>query len=66
MQAHQERVVDEARELRTRLDKLTEFLIGSPVYRGLPEDEKIRLHLQQRAMRTYWEILTDRIAAFKD
>lgn len=63
MQAHQQRVVDEKRELADKLTKLNAF-IGSKVYIGLPEDEQFRLARQAGIMKDYLDILNDRINAF--
>ena len=60
---HQQRVVDEKRELDERLKKLSEFF-SNPIFHGLPEEERSRLSRQRRAMTTYSDILGERIAAF--
>lgn len=60
---HQQRVLDEKRELDDRLQKLVAFF-STPIFHGLPESEQIRLERQAVAMRTYSEILGERIAAF--
>jgi hypothetical protein len=63
MQPHQQRVVDEKCELDARLAKLTPFF-NTPIFAGLGPDEQIRLGDQAYAMRTYSDILGQRIAAF--
>ena len=60
---HQQRVLDEKRELDDRLQKLVAFF-STPIFHGLPESEQIRLERQAVAMRTYSEILGERIANF--
>ena len=60
---HQQRVVDERRELDERRDKLSAFY-STPIFHGLPESEQSRLLRQGVAMRSYSEILGERIAAF--
>ena len=60
---HQQRVLDEKREPDDRLQKLVAFF-STPIFHGLPESEQIRLERQAVAMRTYSEILGERIAAF--
>lgn len=60
---HQQRVVDERRELDERRDKLSAFY-STPIFHGLPESEQSRLLSQGVAMRSYSEILGERIAAF--
>lgn len=63
LQPHQQRVVDEKRELDDRREKLNAFFSTS-IFHGLPESEQSRLLRQGVAMRTYSEILGERIAAF--
>ena len=63
LKPHQQRVVDEADELRTRLEKLSAF-IGGEVYLTLDEGERSRLSRQAAVMCDYLDILTERIAAF--
>ena len=60
---HQQRVVDEKRELDDRREKLMAFF-STPIFHGLPESEQIRLERQAVVMRSYSEILGERIAAF--
>lgn len=62
---HQQRVVDEQRELGARIVKLSAFITGSNgVFLTLPVDEQNRLTAQLAAMTGYLAILDDRIAAF--
>ena len=63
MQPHQQRVVDEHSELVTKIVKLTDFF-GTPLFARLPETEQHRLQTQAVAMRTYRDILAERIDAF--
>lgn len=60
---HQQRVVSEKAELDEKRAKLTAFY-STPIFHGLPESEQTRLLRQGVAMRTYSEILGERIAAF--
>lgn len=60
---HQQRVVDEKTELDDRRTKLSAFY-STPIFHGLPESEQTRLLRQGVAMRSYSEILSERIAAF--
>jgi hypothetical protein len=64
MQPHQQRVVDEKTELDEKLTKLGEFIESSPIFAGLPDDERERLVRQKSCMAEYSEILGERIAAF--
>jgi hypothetical protein len=60
---HQQRVVAEKAELDDKRSKLTAFY-STALFHGLPESEQSRLLRQGVAMRTYSEILGERIAAF--
>jgi hypothetical protein len=64
MQPHQQRVVDEKKELDEKLTKLNLFIAESPTFTGLPDDEKSRLIAQKAHMEGYSDILGERIAAF--
>ena len=66
MQPHQERVVNEKKELDEKLDKLKAFIETSSVFKSLPDDERRRLELQFDVMTEYSSILSQRIAAFTD
>jgi hypothetical protein len=63
---HQQRVYFEKKDLDDKLDKLKAFLDSSPIYRDLPEDERVRLNRQFDVMAEYSSILSQRIAAFKE
>lgn len=60
---HQQRVVDERTDLDDKLSKLNGFFLA-PLFSTLPAAEQGRMRTQAVAMRTYSEILTERIAAF--
>lgn len=60
---HQQRVVDEKKELDDRREKLDAFS-GTDTFRALPEDEQDRLRRQWDAMRTYSSVLQERIDHF--
>jgi hypothetical protein len=64
MEAHQERLVVEKRELGEKIDKLDAFINGH-VFGGIPKIEQDLLQLQVIHMRAYSEILGERIAAFQ-
>jgi hypothetical protein len=66
MQPHQQRVVDEKKELDEKLDKLKAFIDTNPVFKTLPEDERSRLNRQFDAMAEYSNILAQRIMAFPE
>jgi hypothetical protein len=63
MAPHQERVVQEKKELDEKLSKLSEFGV-TPLFASLPADEQGRLNRQHSVMEEYSRILGERIAAF--
>ena len=63
MLPHQERVVEEKRELDEKLSKLSAFGI-SPLFTTLNPEEQGRLNRQYLVMEEYSRILRERIAAF--
>lgn len=63
MAPHQQRVVDEKKELDDKRDKLVAFF-STDLFRGLDQAEKDRLRTQHGVMGVYSEILHQRIAAF--
>ncbi len=60
---HQQRVLAEKVELDTRREKLIAFF-STPVFHALPESEQILMERQAVAMRTYSEILAQRVETF--
>lgn len=64
MQPHQQRVVDEKKELDDKLNKLKAFIEANPIFKALPEDERGRLGRQFDVMAEYSSILSQRIVAF--
>jgi ubiquinone biosynthesis protein UbiJ len=63
MQEYQERVVVEKKDLDTKIINLAK-IIGNEVYASVPADERARLAEQIQHMRSYSEVLGQRIAAF--
>lgn len=61
---HQQRVLDEKRELDERLSKLDAFILDNPLYRQLPTSEQDRMARQSKAMAAYSGVLAERIEAF--
>lgn len=61
---HQQRVVDEYLELDERREKLGVFISDSPIFTGLPEDEKQDMRLQYWHMCSYASVLESRIKRF--
>lgn len=64
MLVHQQRVVQEKKELDAKLEKLAAFNSGE-VFKTLDGDEQDRLVHQAYVMTQYSEILRRRIQAFK-
>lgn len=64
MEAYQQRVVDEANELRDRRGKLYAFIAQNPLFRKLPDDEQRRMNDQLVVMDQYALILQERINHF--
>jgi hypothetical protein len=60
---HQQRVIDEKRDLDEKLAKL-EAVFDTPIFAGLEPAEQQRLHDQAVAMHEYANILADRVDAF--
>jgi hypothetical protein len=60
-----ERVIAERDELKTRLDKLTSFILG-PLFLAVEESERDRLKRQESYMAAYLYILNERIEHFGD
>lgn len=63
MQLHQERVVQEKKELDEKIGKLLAF-VGGTIFASLDDAERSRLSVQLQHMNGYSEILGQRIAAF--
>jgi hypothetical protein len=64
MEAYQQRVIEEKKDLDEKLNRLDEFIMLNPNYPILPQDEKDRLIRQLRHMGEYSIVLGERIAAF--
>lgn len=64
MQPHQQRVVDEKKELDEKLDRLKAFIETSPIFNSLSLDERERMRRQFDVMAEYSSILSQRIDAF--
>ena len=63
MQPHQERVVNELKELTEKRERLALFM-GGGVFIGLPDPEQDRLHRQFNIMVQYEGVLQERIDHF--
>ena len=63
LQPHEQRVVDECTQLKTRLDALQQFLqVGQPAF--IDDTNWALLQEQYDAMNWYYTILTTRIDLF--
>ena len=65
MQPHQERVVNELKELTDKREKLETFITKSTTFSSLEEMEKKRLMRQHLIMQQYEAVLQERIDAFQ-
>ena len=64
LQPFQQRVVEENRELRVRLDNLNQF-VQTEMFNQLPHVEKGRMLRQRSLMADYADVLDERIANFQ-
>lgn len=64
MQPHEQRVIDERKELDTRLGSLVNFL-HTDTFANLPDIDRDLLMEQSTAMMNYSRILSKRISIFK-
>ena len=64
MKPHEERVIEEQKELQTKIDKLTDFLELAPLP-GLEHTQYVLLQIQLTAMLTYNNVLVHRIRLFE-
>jgi hypothetical protein len=64
MKPHQERVVEEKKDLDGKIDRLKVF-VGGETFNTLDEDEQDLLEEQLGIMHDYSRILGERIAGFK-
>jgi hypothetical protein len=65
MLPHQERVIQEMKELDEKIVKLDDFRHGK-LYETLPVDERDRLTRQYAHMKDYSNVLAERIKAFPE
>ena len=64
MEPHQQRVVEELKQLTDRREKLGIFMGGGKVFGALPADEQSRLRRQFDIMVSYEGVLQERINHF--
>ena len=63
LEPHQQRVVDENKELKEKIDKLQSFML-SPKWKELQDIDQYLLSSQLQVMQTYSQILFQRITRF--
>lgn len=63
-EAHQQRVIDEERELAIKISALDNFISDNPIFKGLPAGDRVLLGLQKKYMIMYQSVLKQRIANF--
>lgn len=61
---HEQRVIEESKELSVKVEKLGLFINESPIFASLHDSEKQRLSSQLLAMKYYYSILVERIENF--
>ena len=64
LQPHQQRVIEEYRELKEKTSKLGVFILDNPIYLTLIEEEKKDMQIQYDAMCQYCDALERRINRF--
>ena len=64
LQPHQQRVIEEYRELKEKTSKLGVFILDNPIYLTLIEEEKKDMQIQYDAMCQYCDTLERRINRF--
>ena len=61
---HQQRVLDERKDLVEKQKALSTFIFSNPIYSSLPKEEQNALENQNKVMSAYIGILDDRITRF--
>lgn len=61
---HQERVVNELKELKVKYDALESFIYENEIYQSLGHVEQSLLVQQSSAMREYMTVLATRVGLF--
>ena len=64
LQPHQQRVVDEKKELDVKLGALNGFIKSSPIFEKLAAEDRGLLEIQCHLMGAYSKVLDARIARF--
>jgi len=61
---HQQRVIEETKELTIKLNALKLFIDTNPIFKTIDQKEQKRLNRQFLFMELYWGILSERINNF--
>ena len=61
---HQQRVIDEATELKDKIQKLNDFIRNNDFFKTLEMDEQLRMIKQLAFMQCYFNVLDERIHSF--
>lgn len=64
LQPHQQRVIDERKELDDKIKKLGSFILDNPIFLTLETEEQIDLKSQYEFMNKYLSVLDRRIGRF--
>lgn len=64
MQEHQIRVVDEATNLRNKVEALAYFINNNKIFLDLEAEDQMLLEEQLEYMKGYLDVLDERIARF--
>jgi len=64
LQPHQQRVIDERKELDDKIKKLRPFILDNPIFLTLETEEQIDLKSQYEFMNKYLSVLDRRIGRF--
>lgn len=62
---YQQRAIDERRDLKERLEKLSDFVQKSEIYKSLSKEEQQLLRGQLFAMTEYYDLLDQRIKLWR-
>lgn len=64
LQPHQQRVIEEYNDLKSKTSKLNAFILDNPTFLTLEKEEQNELKVQYEAMCTYQDALDRRIKRF--
>uniref|UniRef100_A0A6M3KZ55 Uncharacterized protein n=1 Tax=viral metagenome TaxID=1070528 RepID=A0A6M3KZ55_9ZZZZ len=64
MEDYQKRVIEEKKELDSKIERLRAFMASDYFNNGIPSDEQKRMRRQELIMELYSEVLSDRMEHF--